>query len=73
MMDMAVCAWVWLTNSRRAESGESLGSFSMILLFAIVAAGIAMVILATGALEPSGGNGTPGIEAPNFQPPNPFD
>jgi hypothetical protein len=73
MRDIAVRALVWLTVSRRAEAGESLGSFSMILLFAIVAAGLAMVIISTGVLEPSGGSGTQGIEAPNFEPPNPFD
>jgi len=73
MTDMAVRVWVWLAVSRRAESGQSLGSFSMILLFGIVAAGMAMVILSTGVLESNGTSGTPGIEAPNFEPPNPFD
>ena len=72
MTDMAVRALVWLTVSRREESGDGLASFSMILLFGIMAAGIAMIVMSSGVLEPSGG-GSQGIEAPKFQPPNPFD
>ena len=40
----------------------------MILLFAVVAAGIAIALLAGGIFET-----TPTSEAPNFEPPNPFD
>ena len=68
MTDIAVRVWAWLAVSRRAESGQSLGSFSMILLFAVVAGAIAIALLAGGIFET-----TPTSEAPDFEPPNPFD
>lgn len=68
MTNVVVRAALRLLDPRRAESGESLGAFSLILLFAIVAGAIAIVLLSGGLFEIN-----PSAEAPNFEPPNPFD
>jgi hypothetical protein len=52
------------------ERGQSIGSFSLVLLFAIVAGAIAAVLLMSGDI---GGGQNPTVEAPNFEPPNPLD
>ena len=73
MTNVVARAAGWFMDLRRGEYGQSLASFSMILLFAVVAAGLAIVLMSSGVLEIGGGSGTPGVEAPNFEPPNPFD
>lgn len=52
------------------ERGQSVGSFMLVLLFAIVAAGIAGILLYADDI---GGGQKPEVEVPNFEPPNPLD
>lgn len=55
-----------------SECGQSAGSFMLVLLFAIVAAGIAAILLYSGDSGDFGGQ-RPEVEMPNFEPPNPLD
>ena len=73
MTNVVVRVAAWLMDLSRGEQGQSLGSFGMILMFAVVAAGLALAMASSGMLDPSGNGGAPGVEAPQFDPPNPFD
>ncbi|MCH8813769.1 MAG: hypothetical protein IH957_01545 [Chloroflexi bacterium] len=73
MTNLVVRAAVWLMDLRRGEHGQSLGSFTMILMFGLAAAAMAFALMSSGMLESSGGSGAQGIQGPNFEPPNPFD
>jgi hypothetical protein len=53
-----------------SERGQSVASFMLVLFFAIVAAGIAAILLYSGDI---GGGHRPEMEPPNFNPPNPLD
>jgi uncharacterized protein (UPF0333 family) len=53
-----------------SERGQSAASFLLVLFFAIVAAGIAAILLYSGDI---GGGHRPEVEPPNFNPPNPLD
>ena len=73
MTNVVVRVTVWLMDLSRGESGQSLSSFGLILMFAVVAAGLALAMVSSGMLDPSGNGGAPGVEAPQFDPPNPFN
>lgn len=53
------------------ERGQSISAFSLILFFALVAVGIAAVLLMSGDFL--GGDQNSEFNAPNFEPPNPLD
>ena len=73
MWRIAARVYIWVSD-RRGEDGQGLGFFTMLMIFVVVAGGMAYVLLTSGVLESSGGAGAGAeFDASNFDPPNPLD